>query len=368
MDSRSISRAVVALLISGFLLANLLGALRIASPLNNKDVSKGWQPKLKPKPTKYGSPPRYNATRRTSDRRIFLVHVGKTGGETVRHTLKITCKLRKNPVHQQACWDTFSKANESSLSQHTIGTMHCDVVLPNKGLERATTLVWTLRNPVERVVSWFRYMNPANCRPVEDYYSTACNTNRSIINNKSKGSKWTVKFFTCFQTINHFADALHTGIMDTTASNCSQLAWRTIQGEGSASSGHIHFNHKFYWQETIAKYPRAEVWVVRTEYLWEDMDQIERLLGNESVTTSHTAGKRNVTHGSEGHVHKDSLSPQGIKTLCCALKEEVAIYGNLLGRATNLAAHARYQSLWMAANQCGADSWETFNASVCTET
>jgi hypothetical protein len=120
----------------------------------------------------------------------------------------------------------------------------------------------------------------------------------------------------------------------------------------------------------MAKYPRVEIWVARTEYLWDDLDEIERLLKNSSETTSnhHPHRKRNVTHGSEGHLQKDDLSPLGKRNLCCALMDEIAIYGNLLRRSTNLEPFARDESLWQVARQCGADSWEgLLNASVCLD-
>jgi hypothetical protein len=239
-------------------------------------------------------------------------------------------------------------------------------------------MLWTLRNPVTRVVSWFRYLNPANCLPYEDYYSTACNTNRSIVNNhkNKKGSQWSFKFFKCFPTINHFADALLSSssfeqeISDdgNSNNNCSLLAWKTIRGESSPSSSHMYFNHRYYWQETVAKYPNMEIWVARTEYLWDDLDRIETLLLGKTTTTSTAprhSKKRNVTHGSEGHVQKESLSAKSQMRLCCALKEEITVYGNLLERATNLEDSARNQSLWMVAHQCGASSWGGLNHSVC---
>lgn len=296
--------------------------------------------------------------------RIFFVHVGKTGGETLRQTLKKACLMRKNPFHQEKCRDSFANTTETALSKHTIGMMHCNEAVPKRGLDRATTMLWTLRNPVTRVMSFFRYMNPTNCNPEVDYDSVACNMNRSIYK-KKKGSRWSIKFFACFPTINHFAYALQNS-SSFHSNNCSQLAWRTIRGESSTSSGHMYFNHKFYWKETVAKYPKMDVWVARTEYLWQDLDRIEMLLGQRNATTNiHHSKKSNVTHGSEGHVQKDELSEASQLYLCCALKEEIGVYGRLLERATNLEDSARNQSLWAVSQQCGTSSWESFGRSVC---
>jgi hypothetical protein len=340
---------IVALAACVLVLFNLGGALNLRLPEYDAEISS--QPPS-PRVKRVSVPfPKVERNQRT----IVLIHVGKTGGETVRHTLKITCRMRKNPVQQKICKKSFANKSESALSRHTIGTLHCDLLLPNDCLERATTLLWTLRNPLDRVVSWFQYMNPANCRPLDDYHSTACNTNRSIfatIQNNKKGSKWAVKFFGCFPTINHFADALLDDYASTN-SNCSQIARRTISGEASASSGHIHFNHRHYWRETMEKYPSKDIWVLRTEYLWEDMIQVEQLLSN-STDPHRLFEKRNVTHGSEGHAQRDPLSSRGREQLCCTLQNEIAVYGDLLRMSTNLDSEERNRSLDYLAQQCGS--------------
>ncbi len=346
--------AVVAVVTSVLVLFNLSGAMKLIT-MDESSVLVALSPEIQRVSTPFRNV-------KGHQRSLLLIHVGKTGGETVRHTLKITCRMRKNPIQQQTCWDTFPKnATESFLSRHTIGILHCDLLLPKNSLERATTLLWTLRNPLDRVVSWYHYMNPANCRPLEDYYSTACNTNRSISrisrqnfetnDTKKKGSKWVGKFFVCFPTIDQFANALLPG---DNVSYCSQLAWRTITGEASKSSGHVYFNYNYYWNETMMKYPNKELWVLRTESLWEDMMQIEeQLTSNRSVSHSHHfAVKHNVTHGSEGHLQRDRLSIVGRARLCCALRDEITKYGYILERSTNLDMHEKNRSLFLVLDQC----------------
>jgi hypothetical protein len=307
-------------------------------------------------------------------KQVFLIHVGKTGGETVRHTLKITCRMRKNEFHQQACWDALNGTKESELSKHTIGTMHCDLILPKKAMDRATTLLWTVRNPLTRIISWFRYLNPANCNLEEDYYSTSCNTNRSIVNNlkkleANKIPKWATKFFwMCFPTMNDFARALGShpfvpsfGIDNNNNNNnnkaeminCTDLAWRTIRGSASPSSSHAYFNYKYYWQETVEKYPDLEVWALRTEYLWEDLDGIESLLNPRRTANSHT--RNNVTHGSEGHARRGDLTAENKRYVCCALMDEMSYYQKVLTRATNLDDIARDQVLLKVVQECSMD-------------
>jgi hypothetical protein len=371
MESRLLGRLAIGVLIACFLLANLKKGFSTTLTASPEDTQ-GWRPVLKTNESKavkvIVSPfmNRSRAQQRQQHKRVFLIHVGKTGGETVRHTLKITCRMRKNEFHQQACWDAFNGTQESELSKHTVGTMHCDLILPKKGMDRATTLLWTIRNPLTRIISWFRYLNPANCNLEEDYYSTACNTNRSIFNNLKKADvkspKWATKFFSvCFPTMNDFARALGTASASSAAVginnkpesllNCTDLAWRTIRGLASPSSSHAYFNYKYYWQETIEKYPGLEVWAVRTEYLWEDLDGIEFLLNSRRGMHSH--GRKNVTHGSESHAKRGDLSAENKRIMCCALQDEMIYYEKVLARATNLGDTSRDQALSKVIQECG---------------
>ena len=105
-------------------------------------------------------------------------------------------------------------------------------------------------------------------------------------------------------------------------------------------------------------HPNKELWVARTEYLWEDLQDVERLLGRRHQRHEHF---HNVTHGSEGHKPQETLSLQDQQQLCCALKDEIDIYGKLLLQAINLQEDARRDSLDSLAKDCGATSWGSFN-------
>ena len=291
-------------------------------------------------------------------RNVVLIHVGKTGGETVRHTLKVTCRMRQNPEQKELCHDLFSNHTESKLSQHTKGTLHCDRLFPPDSLDQATTLLWTIRNPVDRIVSWFYYMNPANCYPVEDYYSTACNTNRTIIattKKNQKGSKWAAKFFGCFASVNTFASSLYsTGTTDSSIDGCSQIAWRTLAGEASISSGHAFYNYAYYWNRTRNSMDGVkEVWVVRTESLWQDMSGVEDIFQRSEHVLQHPLmNHSNITHGSEGHRQRERLSSQNRQHLCCALVYEMDIYRKILQRASNLEEPEKRRTLHSLDQQC----------------
>ena len=295
-------------------------------------------------------------------RKIVLIHVGKTGGETVRHTLKVTCQMRRNKKQKRLCQDLFSNHIESELSRHTIGTIHCDQRFPSNCLDQATALLWTIRNPVDRIVSWFYYMHPANCNRVLNRHSTACNTNRTIVATVKKnetGSDWAANFFACFSNINELASSLYTAGSNNSSSvedGCSQIAWRTLVGEGSRSSKHAFYNYAYYWNRTLdSNYGENEVLVVRTESLWQDMRRVEDMFHVSEPASKHpfVQQSNNVTHGSEGHRQQEKLSSQSRQHLCCALVHELAIYRNIIQRASNLEEPEKRQTLQRLHQQCG---------------
>ena len=302
--------------------------------------------------------------------------------------------MRANPVNRRACYEAFRNTSRSPLSQHTIGTIHCGVALPPQAMSEATTFVWTLRDPIERVISWFRYTNPANCIPQPldvAAPSVACNVNRSIMHRRNK---WAVKFFNCFGTVNEFAmslnrprhdgsltngvaynvsysshhDAIETSVNSTSSGifasihpNCSKIGWRTILGQ-APTSNHLFYNHGHYWNETVAIYPDKEIWVIRTESLWNDIQQINQLLSSEAEIPSSGAARhstsgawRNVTHGSEAYKQQDSyLSEWAIRALCCALDHEFRIYIRLIQNATNLLPHQKESTISTLLSRCNA--------------
>jgi hypothetical protein len=198
-------------------------------------------------------------------------------------------------------------------------------------------------------------MNPANCNPVEDFYSTACNTNRSIVaklKNNKKGSMWPAKFFRCFPTINALARALDSSHTNAVDDDCSPIAWRTIAGKASRSSGHAYYNYAFYWNRTLNEHTDKEFWVVRTESLWQDMKQVEDMFRKNKGAAHSWVEQKNVTHGSEGYSHRDQLSPPNLERLCCALANELVIYQTILQMASNLDESEKRRSLERLVQQC----------------
>ena len=68
---------------------------------------------------------------------ILMIHIGKTGGETLKQILSIGCQSMKNRRRKQSCYRNLPRNNRthigrssySALSIHTQGYYHCDKMI-----------------------------------------------------------------------------------------------------------------------------------------------------------------------------------------------------------------------------------------------
>ena len=153
---------------------------------------------------------------------LTFVHVGKTGGETIQWRLKLSCSLRKSKRKKARCTQQF-QSGESFISRATIGYLHCDKVKPRGIIRSSSMFMVSLRDPIDRIVSWFQYMHPLNCLP--DRASGACNL-------KKDNNPWGLAFYgDCFPDVNDFVRALKVPVSNRTI-DCSAMATETVQGRG----------------------------------------------------------------------------------------------------------------------------------------
>lgn len=174
---------------------------------------------------------------------LIFVHIGKAAGETIQWRIKLSCQLRKSRLWKEECYRQFV-GEETELSKATIGYLHCNRLRPhrddktfddeNNNNVTTTTYMFSLRNPIGRIISWYQYMHPENCFP--DRPSAACNL-------KKGDNPWGIAFYRrCFPTINDFVRSMgvvvgrESMIQDTT--NCTALALETVRGEGPPGRGY----------------------------------------------------------------------------------------------------------------------------------
>ena len=200
---------------------------------------------------------------------IFYVHVGKTGGTTLNSVLQSNCRLYSKSGAKK-CISNFQRMqkNESKLSSMVEKTMHIKGrpahFKPKRPGDKVTTFLFTVRNPITRAVSGFDMTNPKNER--------------------RKGSNVTNFFyFKCFPMAQVLAEVLENSTSETD-NLCYPLGKNTLQGglgttNIAKDAYQLKFNYGAFTNLTIQKYPSKEIFVVRTEALWEDMADLEVALG-----------------------------------------------------------------------------------------
>jgi hypothetical protein len=111
----------------------------------------------------------------------------------------------------------------------------------------------------------------------------------------------------------------------------------------------------------MSLYPDKRVWVVRMEYLWNDMQRIEQNLGGSpGRDVFGTAVGSQYTHGSESfrnNANRNPISSQAITQFCCVLSSELLIYKQIVFRAANLDQMQKQETWNGAITRCGFDSW-----------
>jgi hypothetical protein len=276
-----------------------------------------------------------------ANRTLMFVHVGKTGGETIKWRLSVICQQRASKRKRARCFEQFA-GSESQLSKKTIGYMHCGAMRPRQSILNATSFLVSIRDPIDRIVSWFQFMHPKNClleRP-----SAACNLK------KDGADTWGPLFYKCFDDVGDMVRSVAYN-----HDNCSQMAVDAVRGRApEAASNHMYFNYFFNANKTIFPYPRKDIFVVRQEFLWEDLRRIEGLLGGNPSRAFETDGPI-VTHGSELFPYKGVLSPHLIPVLCCAIPNEIAVYIKLIQRAVNV--YDKHSPVEKLVEKCGASSF-----------
>ena len=184
--------------------------------------------------------------------RILYVHIGKTGGEWIKSQLSVVCQTRKNSKRKASCLERFQKkglvpatatvvqaSQETELSKQTIGYLHVNNLYPRNGHQLASHYLYSVRNPLTRLISWYIYNHPQSCDPREDN-SPSC-----------KKNAWKTSFYQCFPLLESL------GWKNTSDNNpvfggdllrtnhCSKIFWDGWKGHVSQvkDPNHLYWNY-----------------------------------------------------------------------------------------------------------------------------
>ena len=212
---------------------------------------------------------------------ILLVHIGKTGGETLKHVLRIGCLVRNNQLQKHRCWRALSsqynasvdnrsdasRVKEPVLSRAVTGYFHYRRVTPPSALNQSTHYLFMVRHPLERIQSWFRYISPLNCvmrsnnttrhgvdsgnHRRRDLYGIPVNCRvREAFKHNPESPE--AKFFGCFPTLEHMAKR----IVPLSADQAGSEETENSEGKSDKSTcvgillEILQSNYAHYWERS----------------------------------------------------------------------------------------------------------------------
>jgi len=239
-------------------------------------------------------------------RKIAFVHVGKTGGTTASMLIAAACFSSKETCQRR---DILNEIEVSKQVQH-----YYHVRRPDS--QNYSSFVITVRDPIDRIISWFLYQHPEN----------------ELIKNSPQAEK----LFECYHDIDDLATKgllpiINNQNLTTYEKECMKLAHDCVEGKSSHFI-HAYFNYHFYTKE-ILQNKMNEIFVVRTEHFWHDLENINYMLGGGEIPRIAPYKHKN---GKVPKVTNRSISPDGMNNLCNALLSEIKIYEQLIERAVNI--------------------------------
>ena len=285
-------------------------------------------------------------------RNMTFVHIGKAGGST------ITCALGIPSDH---CNEDDARENNVTLANSTavdstsaddseeydIGALTHNVICSthwawdlkcyfNDYIENLAFLV-NVRNPLDRMASWFIYEHSENHNVVYDDRDHHCG--QLILNSCYRNWEDMITIGLSGPRP-HTTQPLRVG-WDLTATECSHWAWAAVQGNIPADY-HNSFNYDWYahymFLEKNHDGTAKEIYVLRVEHLEQDWSTVDRLMGGTGAIPSALLANKNTAAKKPLQV-KNSMKNTtaiGIQNLCRALCHEIQAYKTILRKSVNL--------------------------------
>jgi hypothetical protein len=299
-----------------------------------------------------------------------LVHVGKTAGGTLScrfgNWLAKSCDAHHRH-HPQSSVTSYEKP--SPLPNFVRGKFHkaTDWGCLKRGvLQIPRTWLFTLRNPLDRIASWFQYENIrfnhvneiVGNRPAlfQDCFQTLDDLSQFGLQVAFQYNNYnfnaTATLANCSPVFSQKKNKNHYKGGDPKCSNrCAKRAWDAVTGRVGYQY-HNFYNYRYYldWVEHVmggggggrrGSFRNFTILVIRSEHIEEDWATLEVLYGgNNASSKSWHRDDAPRRHQSNSSVHPDSYP-----NLCRALCKEIEVYTWLLEQAINLTPQQRQESL-----------------------
>ena len=266
---------------------------------------------------------------------ILFVDVRKSGGKEIKRNFEVVC---------ENSWEECTP--DSTLSDKVKGYLHTKECRPKGAIEAAEAYLYNLRHPIDRIMSWYQFERPDACMNTEETRK-ACSTAHEI---ELHPQGETALFFeTCFPS-KHLLPLAFNDAGDL-SHECTELARQVVEGRMDGPGFRqtpFQFDMRYYASKTIDRYPDKNVLVIRSEYVWDDLNDLDLKLGG--------TGSFHAREGNEEyHTSKDAAD---YRSLCCMLQEEMRTYRRLLELAVNIDGKSKETTIMSAAKRCGFSSWD----------
>ena len=264
-----------------------------------------------------------------------FVHVGKTAGGTI--SCRLSARLAKSCPKEEA--SSNSKSRNNRFTRRVLGKLHKNLdwgcTKNRKSLPNA--FLFALRDPVERIRSWFTYEHPRMGHIVE-----------------IKGNR--PYLYNCFPTLDELSRVgLQVALYGPSSNNnngsllsCAQRAWKAITGQ-EGFQYHNAYNYQYYfdWATHIAP-TNMTIMAIRSEHLEEDWNRLQVLYG-QPVDANTKYFESVQRHASRGNM---TWEARVLPNLCLALCEEIHLYQQLLRESINLTPQQKSRSLEEIETKC----------------
>eukprot|EP00797_Seminavis_robusta_P005478 Sro1361_g266220.2 (318) ;mRNA; f:18782-19735 len=213
-------------------------------------------------------------------------------------------------------------------------------------LRSSTSILVTLQNPVDRVITAWSGSHPAHCDP-KNQRTWSCRLKAAA---KVKGFEEHDLFEVCFPkaSMEDFAQSTMSpyqpisGLTPEQQSACRDLAFGTATGysETSSTSGKykampaMYFNYWYYLERTLRAYPKTEFFGIRQEREWKDLRRLNMFLGFKGDDANMAGMPEPKPTPLDPEI--SALSTMAYRKLCCVLSEEIWHYREMLRATINL--------------------------------
>lgn len=299
------------------------------------------------------------------NRKILFVHVGKAGGTTLDEAFR--CGNKNGKCLQNLSHQRVSPLQKAVTHQIHLGfkskALSFDDYTPQQLIDqdpnqKCTSLLFGLRNPITRTISAYKFLHP-----------------KSQISSfaKQKAPEKTLFYETCYPTLESLMEGVSTAFETAKASNtqqkalteCQNLGLQVLQGgvsELRKVNQHLVKNLDYYAEHVMRRFPTKEVLVIRMEHLWQDVQDLDKLLGGTGRVFAKLAQQNpviNVNPEMEQFAW-NTISAKQYQQLCCVLIREITSFQQVVDRAQNLRLQDKASYLQPLIEQCQVPETDVF--------